>query len=109
MDLTTYLTGMLPLVMLVSASLTAVTSAVLLWLYRRATLRGMAQASGAAELPSEPSGREEAATASGSPLTIKSWQGGTVSPTLAAAETEYRRTAHSLWTAAGVYAAGGLV
>ena len=49
MDLTTYLTGMLPLVMLVSASLTAVTSAVLLWLYRRATLRGMAQASGAAE------------------------------------------------------------
>jgi hypothetical protein len=108
MDLTTYLTGMAPLVVLVSAVLTAVTSAVLLWRYRRATLRGMGQASGATELPSKPNGREEAATVRGSPLTITSWQGGTGSPTLAAAETAYRRTTHSLWMAASVYTVGGL-
>src|SRR5262245_22006218 len=109
MDVTTYLTGMLPLVVLVSAPLTAVTSVFLLWRYRRATLQGMEQESGAAALPAKPREREETAPASRSPLTINSWQGRTVSPTLAAMETEYRRTTHSVWTAAGVYAAGGLV
>lgn len=109
MDLTTALTGGLPAVLFVASSLTAATSVFLLWLYRRATLRGMEQETGAAELPSKQSEMGKAATASYSPLTVKSQQGETFSTTSAAAEAAYHRTVHSLRAAAVVYAVGGLV
>lgn len=44
MDATTALTGMLPFILMISAVLTLLASVVLLKLYRRATLRGMAKA-----------------------------------------------------------------
>ncbi|MEA2093643.1 MAG: hypothetical protein U9P11_03660, partial [Pseudomonadota bacterium] len=46
MDLTTALTGMLPFIVLVSAVLTVIVSALLLWLYRRAVVRTMGVSSG---------------------------------------------------------------
>ena len=46
MDLTTALTGMLPFIVLVSAVLTAIVSALLLWLYRRAVVRSMSGSAG---------------------------------------------------------------
>jgi len=109
MGLTTALTGALSAVLLVAALLAAATSAFLLWLYRRAVLRGMEQETGAAVVPSKQSGMEKAATASYPPLTIKSQQRGTFSTTSAAAEAAYRCIAHSLWAAVAVYAVGGLV
>lgn len=46
MDLTTALTGMLPFIVLVSAVVTAIVSALLLWLYRRAVVRSMSGSAG---------------------------------------------------------------
>jgi hypothetical protein len=107
MDLTTALTGGLIAIMLVAAPLTAVTSALLLWLFRRATLRGMAQSTGTVEPPSKQSDRGKLAVGY-TPLTIISQQPGTVF-SAPMAEPAYRRAALSLWAAASVYGAGGLV
>lgn len=109
MDVTTALTGMLPAILIVAAILTAVTSAFLLWLYRRATLRGMKRSAGTAALSSQPGGLEKAAPASLSPLAIVSQQGRTLATPSAAATAAYRRTARFVRVAALVYAAGGLV
>jgi len=78
MDLTTALTGGLIAIMLVAAPLTAVTSALLLWLFRRATLRGMAQSTGTVEPPLKQPDRRRLAAAGYAPLTIISQQPGTV-------------------------------
>lgn len=109
MDLTTTLPGEMSAVILMAAVLTAATSAFLLWLYRRATLRGMEREIGSTEGPSIQSGLGKAASENYSPLIIKSQQGGAASTTSAIAEAAYRRTAHSVWAAAVVYAVGGLV
>jgi len=108
MDLTTALTGGLAAIICVAAPLTAVTSAFLLWLFRRATLRGMALESGAAE--SAPETGKRGITDGGrlAPLTIKSQHAGAVFVRPSAEET-YRRTARSLRAVAWTYGAGGLV
>ncbi len=54
MQRTVWLTGMLPSVLLVSAALTAPLALLVLWLYRRAVLRSMAVAAGAAPPGAEP-------------------------------------------------------
>jgi len=46
--ITVALTGMLPLVMIAGALLAAPAAALLLWLYRRAVLRGMSESRGGA-------------------------------------------------------------
>ena len=51
---TAWLTGALPFVLLASAAITAPLAALLLWLYRRAVLRSMAEVSGAAAPASDP-------------------------------------------------------
>ena len=64
MDLTTALTGMLPFIVLVSAVLTAIVSALLLWLYRRAVVRSMSGSSGStlpASWADAPAGPDETA------------------------------------------------
>lgn len=109
MDLTYALTGILPATIIVAVVLTAAASAFLLWLFRRATLRGMKQETGAAPLASKQSERGKAATASYSPLTIQGLQGGMLSSAPAEAKDAYGGTAHSQWVTVAVYAAGGLV
>jgi hypothetical protein len=109
MDLTTALTGMLPAVVFVSALLTALTSAFLLWIYRRATLRGMQRLIGNVAPFSPYNKREKTVPIRHMPLTIQSQQDETFFTTSAAVEAAYCRTAHSLRTAAVVYATGGLV
>jgi len=103
MDLRTTLTGMLPALVLVSALLTAVASALLLWLYRRATLRGMAQRTGFSEPPLK--SLDEALPSGGPPLTIASHQPDAV----ASLPASYRRAAQSMRASVFVYTAGGLV
>ncbi|MFX0065858.1 MAG: hypothetical protein ACFFC7_27100, partial [Candidatus Hermodarchaeota archaeon] len=107
MDSTVMLTGMLPFVVLVAAVLTALTSAFFLWLYRRATLRAMERYAGAEGPPLTQEEKRGAVAKNSTPLTIKSWQDD-MPVTSADAETAYRRAAHSLRSAAMVYAAGGL-
>ena len=51
MNSTVTLTGALPAVVIVSAVLTAMVSAFLLWLYRRAVVRAMTAQAGVAEVP----------------------------------------------------------
>lgn len=55
MELTTALTGMLPFIVLVSAVLTALASALLLWLYRRAVVRSMSAGTGSSSPVSQTS------------------------------------------------------
>ena len=68
MDLTTALTGMLPLIVLVSAILTAIVSAMRLRLYKRAVVRAMSTSSEAAPSPSHDDA--PIAPSEPSPLTI---------------------------------------
>jgi hypothetical protein len=100
MSLTVALTGMLPAIVLISAALTAVTSAALLWLYRRAVLRSMAATTAAAAPPPLGSGARRAAPPP--PLEVvgvAATSGGSPG---------YERAAQSLRQAAWVYVAGGL-
>ena len=106
MNLTVALTGMLPAIVLISAALTAATSVVLLWLYRRAVLRSMAaRAVSATPPPSRlPPGLPRAERPP--PLEVVSVAGGPVANP--GAPSAYGRAARSLRRAAWVYVAGGL-
>lgn len=109
MDLTYALTGILPATIIVAVVLTAAASVFLLWLFRRATLRGMKQETGAAPPASKQSERVKAAIASYSPLTIQGLQAGMLSGAPAEAREAYGRTARSQRVTVAVYVAGGLV
>jgi len=68
-DTTTAITGMLPVVFIISAVLTAVSSVFLLWLYRRAVVRSMAASAGLASAPLQ---QHEAVLSGGCPeLTVQ--------------------------------------
>ena len=108
MDLTYAMTGILPAIILISIVLTAVISVLLLWLYRRATLRGMGQAAGATPPIPQPGRPAKAATPGPSSLAIRDLQVGMLSGASAEARDAYRRTARSLWATVAVYTAGGL-
>jgi len=108
MTLTVALTGALPVIIVVAAVLTALVSIFLLWLYRRAVVRGMRAQAGVVSPP--------VASASALPRVL-----GGSSPALAIfdssshpeasyhAESEYRKSMRSLNQAAAVYAVGGLI
>ncbi len=68
MDMTTALTGALPLIILVSAGLTALVSVLLLKLYRRAVIRSMGAAGGSKATPGVAEAPSPASDSS--PLTI---------------------------------------
>ena len=57
--ITVALTGMLPLVMIAGALLAAPAAALLLWLYRRAVLRGMSESRGGAAEASTSGNQEQ--------------------------------------------------
>jgi hypothetical protein len=100
-EATTVVTGMLPMLLLASAALTAPASLFLLWLYRRAVLRGMAGIAGstAAERHEPPQTGEPAA------LTIELIDPAKVDLSQSDAYDHGRR---SLGKAVLVYALGGL-
>jgi hypothetical protein len=107
MSITVALTGALPAVVIASAALTALVSAFLLWLYRRAVVRGMNAQAGIAATPARPVSTPTGVRSATSPvlMTIDSTsQRETASPGASA----YRRAMDSLNQAAGIYALGGV-
>ncbi|HID82800.1 MAG TPA: hypothetical protein EYP51_10625, partial [Thiotrichales bacterium] len=109
MDLTTILTGMLPAVVIVAGILTAASSVFLLWLYRRATLRGMRQQSGHAvkTVLEQPDGEQEK-TRHNLELVIQNWQNKSLPTPSKETKRFYRKISRSLRSTAIVYALGGL-
>ena len=106
MNLTVALTGMLPAIVLISAALTAATSVVLLWFYRRAVLRSMAARAVSATPPQSrlPPGSPRAAQPP--PLEVVSIASDPAATP--GTPSAYDRAARSLRRAAWVYIAGGL-
>ena len=101
---------MLPAVIIVAGILTAIVLAFLVWLYRRATLRGMQQQSGQILQPDSVQPITEQDTISHDlELAIQNWQGKSLAAPLKASKIATRKIFHSLWSAAKVYALGGLV
>jgi hypothetical protein len=96
-------TGMLPMVLIASAVLTAPVSALLLRWYRRAVLHAMAEQAGATPTPAvratQPSG-------TGSPLQVQRIDAGNLDAT--SSPPAYRRALASLASATTVYIAAGL-
>jgi hypothetical protein len=108
MNITVTLTGALPVVVILSALLTAVTSVLLLWFYRRAVVRAMGVQAGTGAAPSNLAPAPTAVRAGAAPLLTVvdcAYQPDLTSP----AATAYRRATRSLNRAAIVYALGGLV
>jgi hypothetical protein len=101
-DATLVATGMLPMLLLASAGLTAPASLLLLWLYRRAVVRGMAGVSGSADAAR----RDEAPQTGEAPaLRIEVVDPATLElPELDA----YANARRSLLKATAVYVLGGL-
>jgi hypothetical protein len=101
-DATLVATGMLPMLLLASAALTAPASLLLLWLYRRAVVRGMAGISGSADAAL----RDEAPQTGEAPaLRIEVVDPATLElPELDA----YANARRSLLKATAVYVLGGL-
>ncbi len=106
MNLTVALTGMLPAIVLIAAVLTALTSAWLLWLYRRAVLRAMGTAAGAVAAPASARLADPPPMSSPAPLHAAPVESGP------SADPEapglYHHAARSLRRAACVYTAAGL-
>ena len=96
-------TGMLPMVLIASAVLTAPISALLLRWYRRAVLRAMAEQAGATPTPAvratQPSG-------TGNPLQVQRIDAGNLDA--ASSPPAYQRALASLASATTVYIAAGL-
>jgi hypothetical protein len=109
MDLTLLLTGMLPAVLIASAMLTAVTSLILLWLYRRRVLRLMLQLQGAAPAAAlQMLDTDNRPAVDGHSLLIKEVQIDE-SPTDGYPLKIWRQAINALRTAGIIYTLGGLV
>jgi len=107
MNITVALTGALPAVVVASAVLTALVSAFLLWLYRRAVVRGMSAQAGIAATPARPVSISTVVRSATSPvLTIidSASQPETASP----GESAFRQAMRSLNLAAVIYILGGV-
>ena len=107
MNITVALTGALPAVVIASAVMTALASAFLLWLYRRAVVRGMSAQAGIAATPARPVSISPVVTSATSPvLTIidSASQPETASP----GESAFRQAMRSLNLAAVIYILGGV-
>jgi hypothetical protein len=107
LDPTVVLTGMLPAVMLAAAVLTALASALLLWLYRRAVLRAMKVTIGPRPPNRPPVANAEPAAAP--PLTVVDLDSGSRPDLDPAARAALRQAERSLRYTAGVYLVGGLL
>ncbi len=105
MDLQTLATGGFFLVILVSAVLTAPLSIFLLWLYRRAVLKGMNVAMGAAEPSAPPSGQAPP----GIPLRIAAVTRALGPPAAQSSSALDREATRSLRRLALAYTVAGLV
>ena len=104
MELTTALTGMLPFIVLLSAVLTAIASALLLWLYRRAVVRSMRAGTGSAPTASQASAPR---VANRTPrLAISTVSAG--DPVSGAGQAAYAATSASLQRLGSVYVLAGL-
>lgn len=104
MDARQALTGALPFVVLLAAVLSAPLCALLLWLYRRAVIRGMGQRSGAGgEPPHGVSGGEPR----NPPPALRLLQLDAASA--GADNAAWRHARRAPWQSAAVYAAAGLV
>jgi hypothetical protein len=101
MEPTSFLTGMLPAIFVLSAPLTAVASFFLLWLFRRAVRRGMRAQAGALGPPAEP---HWPPVGDGPNLTITTLEGK-----IARAGPIDRAITASVQRLAGVYGLAGLV
>ena len=109
MDLTLLLTGMLPTVVIASAVLTAATSLILLWLYRRRVLRLMLQLQGTAPAAAlQMPDTDNRPAVDGPALLIKEVQIDEL-PTDGYALTTWRQAITALRIAGINYALGGLV
>jgi hypothetical protein len=108
MDLTG-LTGAWAFILLVSAPLSAVVSVFLLWLYRRAVLRGMSARTGASDVPRPPLGMDRVPVPGAPPLVINQIDHRTALAVTPEADATYQGTTRSLRRAAWVYIAAGLV
>jgi hypothetical protein len=109
MDPNLWLTGAWPFIMLVSAALTALISIFLLWLFRRAVLRGMSARAGATETPTPSVGTGAAAAAGIQPLGIVTVDRRTAMAKTSEADVNYQSAARSLRQVASVYMMAGLV
>jgi hypothetical protein len=101
-DATTTLTGMLPMIVLIAAVLTAPVAALLLARYRRAVIRSMGETAGSGT-PVARSAAAGAAPAYGS-LVLSELEAERAAPD----NVLYRRAQHSLVTLCTLYAAAGL-
>ena len=107
-EVTTAIPGTLFIGVLVAAVLTAITSVILLRLYRRATLKAMGQQTGGAESSPVPGDRGKSTSNENQPLILKTWQAGTSASFSSSAETAYHQAIQSLYKATIVYMFGGL-
>ena len=96
-------TGILLMLLLTSAALTAPVSLLLLWRYRRAVMRAMAARSNQ-ETPASP----DLAAHGNAPATDLRVESLTAASLAALDSPSYRRVRHSLKVAVGVYVAAGL-
>lgn len=103
MNLTVALTGALPAVIIVSAILTALVSVLLLWLYRRAVIRGMGARAGVSPEPPRAAPSSSALRSGMVPVLGIIDASSPPQPSDA-----YARAARSLNRCAGVHALGGL-
>ena len=103
-DVTLVATGMLPMLLLASAALTAPASLLLLWLYRRAVVRGMAGVTGSAD-----AARRHAAPQpqTGEPASLRIEVVDTAMLEIPQPGA-YQKARNSLLRAAAVYVLGGL-
>lgn len=107
MNTNTLLTGTLPIVVIVSAILTLLTSVFLLWLYRRAVVRAMSMQAGIASGPPKDVSASHAVR-SGTSLVLTTIDSSSQSEINSAGESAYHRATQSLNQAAMIYAIGGL-
>ena len=106
MNSTVALTGMLPAIVLLSAALTAVTSVLLLRLYRRAVIRSMDARAGA--IPAQPPLSKPALPQAARMPSLQVVSAADVALRTEGARATYDRAARSLRRAALAYGAGGL-
>ena len=107
MNTNTLLTGMLPIVVIVSTILTLLTSVFLLWLYRHAVVRAMSMQAGIVSGPPKHVSASPAVR-SGTSLVLTTIDSSSRSEINSAGESAYHQATQSLNHAAMIYATGGL-
>ena len=108
MDLTTFLTGGLTFILLTAATLTLGVTHLLLWLYRKATLREMSKEVGPSKEIPKPSLKKEKSASHKPPLIIQELQVETSKTSTKAIHVAFQRISRSRWGITLTYTLGGL-